>query len=255
MSTESITSRLRSANPVPAPPTIDDPALFQRIVAIPRDEHRGVSATGYHHRRRSVALAIGTGIAAAAIAALAFAFFPASSQTSTGLSKFSTQGTPVSFAGSQPAGLATPYVLAQLDGRAYFRVQQVGLTAMDKATGNNPHLEHGPRYCYGDGNLAAGKLTVLLMDCTPFPSPKRPVLLAQVGIDATSRNAATLLSVDGFAADGVARLELVDPTGDVLTQAPVDRNVFHFQGVSGRAANGELVAYNHDGVEVWHQSL
>jgi hypothetical protein len=194
-------------------------------------------------------------VAAASAAAITFAVFPSSSQTSAGLSRFSTQGTPVSFAGTQAAAFGTPYVLAQFDGKAYFRVQQTAPTAIDKAFANDPHLVHAsfPRECYGAGKLADGKLTVLMIDCTPFPSPERPVLLAQIGMDVSS--GATLLFIDGFAADGVARLELLSPDQLVLAQAPVENNVFHFEGISGRAAKGALVAFDRDDHEVWRQSL
>jgi hypothetical protein len=193
--------------------------------------------------------------AAAAIAAVTLAVFPSSSQTSTGLGKFSAQGAPVSFSGTRPPQFGTPYVLAQFDGKAYFHVQQTAPTTIDKAFANDPHLQHAsfPRECYGDGTLADGELTVLSLDCTPFPTPERPVLLPHIAMDVS--NGATLLFLDGFAADGVARLELLGPDQQVVAQAPVENNVFHFEGISGRAANGALVAFDRDDHEVWRQSL
>lgn len=205
-------------------------------------------------RHRVAALA---GVAAIVLVTglVTLAILPGSSQTSTGLSRFSTIGNPVSFAGEQPSGLGVPYVLARFDGKAFFRVRQIGPTAMDRATGNNPHLGRGgPHYCYGDGPLAEDGLHVWMLDCTPFPSPERPVLLAQVGEDVSGGNA-SLLFVQGFAADGVARLDLLAPDGDIVAETTVQGNVFHFGDVSGRAATGELVAFDHEGREVWRHPL
>jgi hypothetical protein len=61
-------------------------------------------------------------------------------------------------------------------------------------------------------------------------------------------------TVDGFAA-GVARLELLGPDQQVVARAPVESNVFHFEGVSGRAGKGALVAFDDEGHVVWRQVL
>jgi len=52
-----------------------------------------------------------------------------------------------------------------------------------------------------------------------------------------------------------AEVHLRRPGGEVVARAPVENNVFHFDDVAGRASTGALVAFDHDGNEVWRQSL
>src|SRR5262249_48838624 len=135
MKNSSVISRLRAGDPVPTQPETFNSELFQRIVSLPGGVGMKEKIPPRIAKRRIVFITAGA-LVAAAVAAVAIALFPESSPTSTGLSKFSTQGTPVSFDGTQPHGLGTPYVLMQLDGRAYFRVEQVKPTELDKTFGN-----------------------------------------------------------------------------------------------------------------------
>lgn len=191
-------------------------------------------------RRHRLALGFVAAIVVAG-ASLAAALFPGSSETSTGLSAFSSRGNPTSFSSDVGIrGLGTPYVLARFGENVLFRVDRPGAST-----------------CYGKGKFKDGKLDVLLLDCTPFPSARTPVL-DEVGdkvIDRSTRQTA-IDFIFGFAADGVAALRLVDDAGHIVSTAPVTNNVFNFEGVSGRGDAGDmLVAVDAHGHEVWRRFL
>lgn len=187
-------------------------------------------------------LAVGFIAAVVCAVAAAVAFFPGSSHTSNGLSTVSAQGTQAEFSAKSPRirGLGTPYVLAEIAGKAFFRVERKG---------SSP--------CYGSGKLVGGKLSILMVDCTPFPSEKMPVLSEDVGVDASNPSGGgKLLFAEGFAADGVAEIRLVDGTGHVVSAAPVKENVFRLEGVAGLSQSGlKLIAVNREGNEVWSRVL
>jgi hypothetical protein len=206
-------------------------------------EPRGDRATRFGRRRFVLRHRLAFGLVAAAIATgavIAAAVFPGSSETSTGLSIFSTRGTPTSFASSaRIRGVGRPFVLAQFGDRVLFRAERTGSST-----------------CYGSGKLRNGALDVLQLDCTPFPSASRPVL-DEIGVDASSRaGGGTLLFVEGFAADGVARMQLVADSGEVLATAPVDGNVFRFEGIERIHQTGaKLLALDPDQRVVWSRAL
>ena len=182
---------------------------------------------------------------------ISVAVFAEPSKTSTGLASVSAHGRPVSFASITPAKLVrlgTPRVLAQRRGRAFFRVGRLAARrSADNVQGS----------CFGIGKLSGGKLTVLLVDCTRFPLPNRPVL-DEVGVEIRDRltHRASVLFIEGFAADGVAELRLLGDRGDVVSRAPVVNNVFSFSGVAGRSdAGSTLVAVDPEGREVWRRVL
>jgi len=61
-----------------------------------------------------------------------------------------------------------------------------------------------------------------------------------------------MLSVEGIAADGVAKMRLVSDDGQVIATAPVNANVFRFEGVTGLGSmDAKLVAVDPHGREVW----
>jgi hypothetical protein len=206
-------------------------------------EPRGQRNSGIGQRRFVLRHRLAFGLVAAAITAgaiIAAAVFPGSSETSTGLSTFSTRGTPTSFASSaRIRGIGTPFVLAHFGDRVLFRAGRAGTSA-----------------CYGSGKLRNGALDVLQLDCTPFPSAARPVL-DEIGVDASSRaGGGTLLFVEGFAADGVAQMQLVADSGEVLAAARVDGNVFRFEGIDGIHQTGtKLLALDSDRRVVWSRVL
>jgi hypothetical protein len=181
-------------------------------------------------------------VAAAVLAAaiVAAAVFPGSSETSGGLSTFSTRGTATSFTSSaRIRGIGTPFILAHFGDRVLFRAGRTGTSA-----------------CYGSGKLRNGALDVLQLDCTPFPSAARPVL-DEIGVDASSSaGGGTLLFVEGFAADGVAEMQLVADSGEILATVPVVGNVFQFEGIDGIHQTGtKLVALDPDQRVVWSRGL
>jgi hypothetical protein len=218
--------------------------LASIVTASPRPRPRKSSKRNHGRailqHRWALGLVAAVLVAGATVAAVVF---PGSSQTSTGLGTFSSRGTPVSFSSDVGIpGLGTPYVLARFGEKVLFRATRPG-----KST------------CYGSGRFdQAGKLTVLLLDCTPFPSPARPVLMDEIGgevVDRTTRQS-SLLFIEGFAADGVAELRLLDGAGHVVSTAQVTNNVFSFEGVAGRGeAGAKLIALDRDGHLVWSRQL
>jgi hypothetical protein len=83
-------------------------------------------------------------------------------------------------------------------------------------------------------------------------SAKARILLVRV----SHPGAGMLLFAEGFAADGVAEIQLVDGTGHVVSAAPVNGNVFRLEGVAGLGQTGlKLIALDHDGNEVWSRAL
>lgn len=176
-------------------------------------------------------------------AIVAVAVFPRSPQTSSGLTTISNRGTPASFVESDKKW-GKAYLLAQLDGFVYFRVEKPKNFVVPPGMTNRPT-------CYGQGRLRGGQVEVLSVDCSVFPSARTPVL-KWVSIDAGSRAGGTLLAVEGIAADGVAQMRLVSESGHVIAKAPVDRNVYRFKGVSGVGASDlKLIALDANGQKVW----
>lgn len=98
------------------------------------------------------------------------------------------------------------------DGRAYFAAQRAG---------------GGTCVAIGEVGGAIGSVT-----CAPdFPSPTRPLLDSSVwrgtpGSDPTTPFTAQIVRLEGFAADGVARVGLLLGDGRVVSVTPVIRNVY-----------------------------
>lgn len=196
-------------------------------------------------RRLILGHRLALGLAGAVVvvgAVIAAAVFPSSPQTSSGLSTISNRGTAASFV-TADRNWGKAYVLAELSGLVYFRVEKPNNFVVPPGITNRPR-------CYGQGRLRSGQVEVLGVDCIAFPSARTPVL-KWVGIDASDR-AGTLLSVDGIAADGVAEMRLVSNSGRLIARAPVEENVYRFKDVSGLGASDvKLIAVDSDGREVW----
>jgi hypothetical protein len=158
------------------------------------------------------------------------------------LTTISNHGTPASFvAADRNQGKA--FVLADLDGLVYFRVQKPKDAVVPPGMTNRAT-------CYGQGRLRDGQVEVLLEDCSAFPSARMPVL-KWISEDA-STGGGTLLSVGGIAADGVAEMRLVSASGDVIAKTSVEGNVYRFTDVGGLGASAvKLIAVDADGQEVW----
>jgi hypothetical protein len=201
------------------------------------------------HRQRLAFAIVGALVLIGTVVAVAL--FPRSSRTADGLSTLSTRGTPVSFA-KPSENFATPYVLREVDGEAFFRAKltEAGVERINQTFKDGVPLRNGAE-CYGNGKLSNGKLTVLFLSCEPFPSEARPVLMQAVGADVTSE-AETLLFAHGFAADGVSEVRLVDSHDRELSTAGVESNVFVLPRVDGLPGAGlHIVAFDREGNEVW----
>jgi hypothetical protein len=177
-------------------------------------------------------------------ALVAVAVFPRSPGTSSGLSTISNRGTPVSFVPADKRW-GKAYLLAQLGGFAYFRVEKPKDFVAPPGMTNRPT-------CWGRGRLRSGQIEVLMVDCSAFPSAQTPVL-KWISVDASDgTGGGRLLSVEGIAADGVAKMRLLSDDGNAIATTPVDANIFRFEGVTGLGAMGaKLVAVDPGGREVW----
>jgi hypothetical protein len=192
--------------------------------------------------RRAVLALAGAVVLVGALVAVAV--FPRSPNTSSGLSTISNRGTPAPFV-AEDKGWGKAYVLAELDGFVYFRVEKPKGFVVPPGMTNRPT-------CWGRGRLRSGQIEVLMVDCSAFPSAHTPVL-KWVSIDASDgTGGGTLLEVEGIAADGVAKMRLVSGERRIIATAPVKGNVFRFEGVTGlEAMDAKLVAVDPDGREVW----
>jgi hypothetical protein len=156
------------------------------------------------------------------------------------LSRFSTGGIRVPLAKTEERvarlmGADAVYLLAQRADRAFYRI-----------TG-----PHGT--CYGAGPATqVGFVTGEECPAGTFPTRGLPVLDYSV-YEATSHDRAgglSLFRAEGFAADGVASVAFMRPSGQVALRLPVRGNVF-FSAAPPRGPIATLVAYDASGQEVW----
>jgi hypothetical protein len=260
MNDETLFEMVREADPFPATAVVGEhsAAILERILALARAEPmpgpavlqrpRLVFRARAHALRRRILrrrLALGLVCAVVLVGAIvAVAVFPGSPNTSSGLSTISNRGTPASFVAGD-SGWGKAYVLAELGGFVYFRIEKPKDFAVPPGMTNRPT-------CYGRGKLRGGQIEVFMVDCSAFPSAQTPVL-KWVSIDASDRSGGgTLLEVEGIAADGVAKMRLVSDDGHVIATAPVNANVFRFESVTGLGEmDVKLVAVDPGGREVW----
>jgi len=131
--------------------------------------------------------------------------------------------------------------IAVRDGRAFF--------VIDKSDGS---------HCYavgdeGDSNLFGG------IECPAtsfFPTPAHPILDMSVVRLSPADPRPTLTRLEGFAADGVARVAVITASGQVTADTPVIDNVYSAQGnqLPDQPING-LVAFGADGTQLYSQCL
>lgn len=93
-------------------------------------------------------------------------------------------------------------------------------------------------HCYGSGPASPTNYVLGEIQCSPaFPSRGRPVLDSTVfGSTAgpgerPQRQTMTVHASQGIAADGVAKIALVDPNGHVVAETPVLDNIYRFERV------------------------
>jgi hypothetical protein len=204
---------------------------------------------GAHRRRRYlVACAvIGLGLAVGLAVVLA-----PRSESSTGLNQFSNRGRAVTSSalgksrlGRMPSAHSLR-LLAIRGKRAFFRLAG--------ATGD----------CYSVGKVGvAGAVPGVTYCPSPgtFPSPSLPIVALPL-IDAANNARrggsfdpadARLMRLDGFASDGVVKVEL-EIAGRVAASARVTGNVFSVP-VAGLSADGTVVAKNAKGEQVYRHPL
>ena len=105
--------------------------------------------------------------------------------------------------------------------------------------------------------MVDGKLDVLMLDCTPFPAADRPVL-DEVSVEISGeQKRISLLFIEGFAADGVSEIRLLNNTGQTLGTSPVVNNTFSLSdSIAGTPASAvKIVAVDSDGHDVWEHAL
>lgn len=175
------------------------------------------------------------GCVAGAIVGIGAVFAP-NSESSSGLASMSAGGQILTIVDA-PGRVAR--VLHVVNGRAFY-------TRTD-AEGNE---------CYGRGRLAGAAVEIgsekCLIDPSGFPSTERPVL-ESLGVEVRkSDGRVTLWRLEGFAADGVATVELVRPSGTAIVRGAVTSNTFKLPVAGKGFADGvTLVARNGDGDVVY----
>lgn len=141
----------------------------------------------------------------------------------------------------------TPFPLPATDIRTK-RLEAAGygaVTLLDTHEGHNFFriATSGSHDCYGIGKAgAAWPLSdVSCRAAAPyFPSPDEPLLDDSiVGAD-SSTESVHFLRVEGFAADGVSAIRVLDSSGKLLSTVPVDENVYD-SGPSGVAAGAARI--------------
>ena len=161
-------------------------------------------------RRTLLIVVVACGVATAIGVALAVRGAHGSSRAD--LFRFSTRGRRItpSQGASHAFRVQSGRLLAIRDGRAFYR--------LDTADGR----------CFGVGSAASlGDPGGEVCPRDPFPSAVRPVLDFSVYEgSAASRDGLTIYRIEGFAADGVAAVGILNRPGHVALRVPVSDNVY-----------------------------
>ncbi|MBA3736750.1 MAG: hypothetical protein H0W90_16430 [Actinobacteria bacterium] len=131
-------------------------------------------------------------------------------------------------------GLTSASLLGVRGARAVYRLESKG----------------GP--CVGAGPADdPGKLGTVDCPRGPFPTSQRPVLDLSVYEGAShDSHEVSLYRAEGVAADGVASIAFLRPTGTVALRVPVNANVYEANAVPNGPIAG-LAAYDAAGKELW----
>jgi hypothetical protein len=193
------------------------------------------------HRAKWIVIVAAASIVATVGVAVAVAREDASGPTSTpsadpALSRVSSPGRPITLA---------PGVIEKLHLDAWSEISLL-------ATKGTRHFYRFERPagnpCFGTGRTDA-PYPIGMISCriaAPFfPSPEMPVLdLSVVSIE--KGDTARFTRVQGIAADGVARVGILDADGNVAAEIPVENNVYSSDSVP-RDTTAALVAVGADG--------
>lgn len=143
----------------------------------------------------------------------------------------SAKGQPISVTAAQAArlqnlGFDGISLLSKGDDRAFYRLKRDG------------------RDCFAVGDAATpGELGIWA--CSAFPSPRWPVLDLSVVEQVRGSDDVHLVSIQGFASDGVSSIAFTTADGTRLVTAPVSQNVFQAEAPAG--AVDKLIAVDASG--------
>lgn len=197
-----------------------------------------------------------------ALAATAFSQGEGRTSTPPGLAEFSSAGTPVTVSaeaqqrladiekGGQIGSVQQVSFLAALAGRAFYR--------MSTTSGID---------CYSLTSASANSSTVATsldaITCpipstdgsggVPFPSANHP-LLDESLFTQTATSPPSFVRVEGFAADGVSKIAVLDPQGNIVGTTSVVNNVYEFSSLPSGRITG-LTALDASGTEVYTETI
>jgi hypothetical protein len=154
-----------------------------------------------------------------------------------GLSRLSNAGRPVKLQGdvmARQVGVRHTFLLAVRGARALYLLE----------------TSHGT--CLGSGSAAdVGQIGAVECPQGPFPTAERPVVDLSV-YESTSRGRreVSLYRAEGVAADGVAAIAFLRPSGKVALKVPVSGNVFSAASVPPGPIAG-IAAFDSADKELW----
>lgn len=129
-------------------------------------------------------------------------------------------------AGTQPKLTGRAFVLAERAGHRFYRLETPG-----------------NRICMAIAPIAGSGSFDTLSCPRGFPSAEVPLFDRSV-VQADKESGVRMLRVEGFAADGVTSVGVVDAAGRLVAETPVDENVYAFAIVPLGGELSELVAFD-----------
>lgn len=108
--------------------------------------------------------------------------------------------------------------------------------------------------CYGIGFKTGAETDLNQIECgSTFPSTDQPILDASV-IEEDQTGAVRVVEVQGWAADGVASVAVLDASDRVVAEARVSRNIYAIDAEALRSGDGvKLIARDRNGSVVYTQ--